>query len=129
MIEFAADELGRVCVWNVAPGNDEHYWLTECDQIHTFADGHDYYASCPYCGGKLEVGGVTESRIELSPSCRIVRVVYAHDTPPDLYLEYIEHSSDHWFSDTETLVNIDDKTAKEIIDLLGGTATDCRPTP
>lgn len=50
------------------------------------------------------------SKIVLTPTCALE--MYAR--PPELLLNYVERSSDHWHSDTETEVAITLEQAIEI---------------
>lgn len=57
--------------------------------------------------------------IKLSATCEINLSEYADGArTKEVTLDYFERSSDHWYSDTETSVNIDKAKAKEIIALL-----------
>jgi len=58
-----------------------------------------------------------ETKLELSPTCAFV--LYEYETAPDeLMLDYTEHSADHWYSDTETSIEITKEQAGQIVLLL-----------
>lgn len=57
-------------------------------------------------------------QVKLSSTCHLERVVYGSDSSPSVSLDYIEHSSDSWYSDNETSLDIDKEKATEIIKFL-----------
>jgi hypothetical protein len=60
-----------------------------------------------------------ETIVELSGSCRFELTEYeGGDFEPTLTLDYTEHSSDGWYSDNETSIDIDKDTAIAIISVL-----------
>ena len=59
-----------------------------------------------------------DTRVKLSESCEIVLTEYESIFKPDLTLDYTEHSSDPYFSDRETSIDIDKDTAIAIISIL-----------
>ena len=61
---------------------------------------------------------MTESRIEIGASCHLVKTLYGENFEPDISLDYTEHASDHWSSDTETSLDINEQKAREIITFL-----------
>jgi hypothetical protein len=50
---------------------------------------------------------------ELSPTCRFVRYGYPEERP-ELTLEYVEHSQDHWHSDNETVIDLDAEQTRDL---------------
>lgn len=60
---------------------------------------------------------MTETKLAITPDCRLVMTTYAAGNR-ELELEYIEHSSDHWHSDTDILVTISESKALEMIAFL-----------
>jgi hypothetical protein len=50
---------------------------------------------------------------ELSPTCRFVRYSYPEERP-ELTLEYVEHSQDHWHSDNETVIDLDAEQTRDL---------------
>lgn len=58
---------------------------------------------------------MTETKIELSGSCRFTLTTYENSDRKDISLDYTEHSTDHWNSDTETSIDIDTNSAREIV--------------
>lgn len=58
---------------------------------------------------------MTETKIELSGSCRFTLTTYENSDRKDMSLDYTEHSTDHWNSDTETSIDIDADKAREIV--------------
>lgn len=58
----------------------------------------------------------TEIELVLSPSCKMTAESYMNG--PAVYLEYTEHSSDHWHSDRETCVEITPEVARKMIKFL-----------
>lgn len=56
--------------------------------------------------------------INLSGSCKFTLTTYENIDHKDVYLEYTEHSTDHWHSDTETSIDLDAENAKDIIAFL-----------
>ena len=55
--------------------------------------------------------------VKLSNSCNFVFDMWNSKEYP-VCLEYTEHSSDHWHSDTETLIDIDKEKAVELVEFL-----------
>lgn len=60
---------------------------------------------------------MNETAVELDYGCKIVLQEW-ETFPASVELEYIEHSPDPWYSDTETSVTIDKEQARAIIELL-----------
>jgi len=58
-----------------------------------------------------------EKRVELTSSCSLVETQWT-DTYKDVCLEYTEHSHDHWYSDSETSIDIDADKAAKIVQFL-----------
>ena len=58
---------------------------------------------------------MTETKIELSGSCRFTLTTYENIGHKDVCLDYTEHSSDAYYSDTETSIDIDANKAREIV--------------
>jgi len=56
-------------------------------------------------------------QVEIGATCHLTSTVYSGGSM-DVYLDYIEHSADHWHSDTETSLDIDKDKAVEIINFL-----------
>ena len=56
-------------------------------------------------------------KLELSHSCHIEVTRYG-SMEPDVYLEYVEHSSDHWHSDSTTSLKLTEDDARKIIAFL-----------
>jgi hypothetical protein len=56
--------------------------------------------------------------LKLTPSCKLTYTNYENIFVKDVCLEYVEHSSDHWHSDSETSIDIDRKMAIDIIKFL-----------
>ena len=61
---------------------------------------------------------MVERKIEIGPSCHFVSTTYAEGVRPDVSLDYTEHASDHWSSDVETSLDINEQKAREIIAFL-----------
>ena len=60
---------------------------------------------------------MTETKIELSSSCEIVLNTYENGVT-EATLDYVEHSTDHWNSDSNTSIYIDKDKATEIVNAL-----------
>jgi hypothetical protein len=58
------------------------------------------------------------TKVEIGGACNLVLEVYGDGAHQDLCLEYTEHATDHYSSDTETSITIDRAKAIEIITLL-----------
>jgi hypothetical protein len=56
--------------------------------------------------------------LKLSGSCEFTLTTYEGIEHKDVCLEYTEHSSDHWHSDTETSIDLDAEKAADIIAFL-----------
>jgi len=61
---------------------------------------------------------VKETKLELGSGCNLVITEYGPDVSPDLTLDYIEYSTDHWHSDSETSIDIGIQKAVDIIEFL-----------
>ena len=61
---------------------------------------------------------MTETKVILSKSCELVRTVYGGDFKDDISLDYVEHSSDPYYSDNETSIDISKEAAIDMIKLL-----------
>lgn len=61
---------------------------------------------------------MSEQKLELSPSCSLVMNRYESINVTQVSLDYTEHSSDHWHSDTETSIELDEAKAREIVAFL-----------
>lgn len=55
--------------------------------------------------------------LDISGSCKLEATVF-DSFPTMVGLEYTEHSSDHWHSDSQTVIDIDEEAAKKIIAFL-----------
>lgn len=55
--------------------------------------------------------------LKISSSCRLVFSEWYSKEHP-VCLEYIEHSPDSWYSDTETSIDIDKEMAQNIVQFL-----------
>lgn len=55
--------------------------------------------------------------VKLSNSCNFVFDMWNSKESP-VCLEYTEHSSDNWHSDTETSIDIDKEKAVELVEFL-----------
>lgn len=55
--------------------------------------------------------------LELSTNCQFVDYEW-ENSPYPVAIEYVERSSDYWYSDTETTIDIDINMAKEIVSFL-----------
>jgi hypothetical protein len=65
---------------------------------------------------------MNEKRVLISNGCCFVQTNYGGaESVKEVDLEYIERSSDHWHSDSETSVSITKEQAQEIIELLRDT--------
>ncbi len=60
---------------------------------------------------------MTETKIALSYSCEIVFNTYVNGVQ-DANLEYVEHASDHYSSDSNTSICIEKDKAIEIVNAL-----------
>ncbi len=58
------------------------------------------------------------TKVEIGSTCSLERVVYDEAFSPEITLEYIEHSSDSWYQDNVTSLDIDKEKAIEIIQFL-----------
>lgn len=56
-----------------------------------------------------------EHRVEIAPDVALTVSVWGFPFPTTVELEYVEHSPDAWYSDTDTSVNINRETAEKII--------------
>ena len=61
---------------------------------------------------------MNRTKVNLSDTCAIVVEKYDATFSNDVYIEYTEHSPAHYYSDSETIVDIDKKKAIEIISIL-----------
>ena len=59
-----------------------------------------------------------ETQVEISGTCHLTKTEYGENVKPNITLDYIEHSSDHYHSDNETNLDIDKEKAIEIIKFL-----------
>lgn len=57
----------------------------------------------------------TEHIVEITPTCKFSMTRYENIGITDVCIEYVEHSTDHWNSDSETSIDIDKEMAKKII--------------
>jgi len=60
---------------------------------------------------------MTTRKLEISPTCYFEVVEY-DSMQNDLTLEYTEHASDHWCSNTHTVLTINKEQADNIINFL-----------
>jgi hypothetical protein len=60
----------------------------------------------------------TETKVALSGSCRIELTEYESVFEPDITLDYTEYSSDPYYSDSYTSIDIDREMAISIIAIL-----------
>jgi len=58
------------------------------------------------------------TQVEIGSTCHLTKTEYGENVKPDITLDYIERSSDHWYSDNETNLDIDKEKAIEIIKFL-----------
>lgn len=58
-----------------------------------------------------------ETKLDITHTCHLELCEW-ESFPTKLTLEYVEHATDHWSSDTETSVDITVEQAKEIIAIL-----------
>ena len=62
---------------------------------------------------------MTETKkLELTPTCHLEATYYEGIRHMDVTLEYVEHSQDHWHSDSTTSIAIDAEMARKIIAFL-----------
>lgn len=61
---------------------------------------------------------MVREELKLSGGCVLTKEVYKDLSITDVYLEYVEQSPDPWYSDRTTCVDLNAKTAKEIIEFL-----------
>lgn len=59
-----------------------------------------------------------ETTLQLTHSCKLEHVAYGDNAYTSTCLEYVEHSSDHWHSDTVTTIELTEEQAGEIIRFL-----------
>lgn len=59
-----------------------------------------------------------ETQLEIGSTCHLTKTEYSESVGPDITLDYIEHSADHWYQDRETSLDIDKEKAVEIIKFL-----------
>lgn len=57
-------------------------------------------------------------KLEISGGCHLEVTKYEGIGVIDVCLEYVEHSTDHWNSDSTTSISIDADMARKIIDFL-----------
>lgn len=57
-------------------------------------------------------------QIEIGSTCHLTKTEYGENISPDVSLDYIERSNDHWYSPTETSLDIDKEKAIEIVNFL-----------
>lgn len=58
-------------------------------------------------------------KLELDHRCHFEVTRYEYESiPPDVSLEYVERSSDHWHSDSTTSINLTEEDAGKIIAFL-----------
>lgn len=57
-------------------------------------------------------------QLDITGSCKLEAISYEMTDRTDVYLEYTEHSSDHWHSDSTTSVTIDKEKAQQMVDFL-----------
>lgn len=60
---------------------------------------------------------MVENKLKVCGSCYFVETVYGPGIK-DVALEYTEHATDHWSSDTETSIEINKEKAVEIVNFL-----------
>ena len=60
---------------------------------------------------------MTTTAVKLATSCELILTEYSTGAK-DLALDYTEHATNHWGSDTETSIALDKHKAQEIIALL-----------
>jgi len=58
-------------------------------------------------------GETEKTTVQISSSCEFVAYKYSWGT--DVSIDYVEHSSDHWHSDSDTSHDIDVAMAAKII--------------
>jgi hypothetical protein len=59
-----------------------------------------------------------ERTLSLSHDCKLTHSVWGGIPDRSVSLEYVEHSTDHWHSDSETSVDIYENDARQIIAFL-----------
>jgi hypothetical protein len=59
-----------------------------------------------------------EIKVILSGSCELVRTVYEGNLEDEVALDYTQHSSDNYYSDTETSIDISKEAAIDMVKLL-----------
>ncbi len=57
---------------------------------------------------------IIDEKIKIGNEC-FLTANYISDMKPDLAIEYVEHSQDHYHSDSETTISINKEKAIEII--------------
>lgn len=65
-----------------------------------------------------------ELKLEINKNCWLTKYIYDNPEgttylPDNIYLTYIEHSPDHWYSDTETDIELDATTIHNLKTFLG----------
>lgn len=58
-----------------------------------------------------------ERSLEISNSCRLTATIY-ENLEADVYLNYMEHSPDSWYSNTETCHSLDPRKIRQLIEFL-----------
>jgi hypothetical protein len=61
---------------------------------------------------------MTEEKLQITYSCAFTLTTYEGTGHKDVCLEYTEHSTDHWHSDSETSIDLDADKAREIVAFL-----------
>lgn len=61
---------------------------------------------------------MSESRLSINTSMKLVCHRYAPDMSPDVSIDYINFSCDHWYGDEEKSIEISKDKAIEIIKFL-----------
>ncbi|MAO23817.1 MAG: hypothetical protein Unbinned3818contig1000_1 [Prokaryotic dsDNA virus sp.] len=59
-----------------------------------------------------------ETKVILSGSCELVRTVYGGKFEDDISLDYVERSSDPYYSDNDTSIDISKEAAIDMVKLL-----------
>lgn len=59
-----------------------------------------------------------QTQVEIGGTCHLTKTEYGENVRPDITLDYIEHSSDHYHSDNETSLDINKEKAIEIVKFL-----------
>lgn len=56
--------------------------------------------------------------LEITPNCKFEATIYDSPYPPSISLEYVEHSTDYFYPDKNTSIELNKDEAQAIIDFL-----------